>query len=1097
MKRSSKLWLLAHLCILLSLCAVSVQAQVTTADVTGTVADSTGKVVPNAAVTITSTATGFSRTANTNESGEYTFTELVPGVYTISVEASSFSKSVLKDLELNVGSRRTVNIELKPGAITETVEVTTDGAFVETTRSELDQSITPKEIENLPLLNRTFAGLAVVAPEARPVGNFDPTKTRVGGFAMNGGDGRQVNVNVDGGDNKDNVVGSLLQNFSYESVQEFRISQHSWTAEQGRAVGGIVDVITKSGKNFFFGSFFTNFRDEKWRALDYFDKLEKNTINPNFEKPEFNRQEVGGSLGGPIVKDNLFFFFALEHFRERQNVRVTPGAFVNLPLIPGVQFASEIPTPYNDTLLSAKVDHKINDKHNMFYRYSYQKNDAENDQITVPPITDLTGSNTSVNKLHSFVIGYNYNITPTILNQFNFHTQDFFNEILGRSTNPLVTFGVPAVYQIGPNTNVPQSTTERKYQFRDDLSWVKGKHSLKFGANYIYTDLGGYFYFGSRGYTVNFWETPQDIIGNPTRYPQGFSTPNAVRSITFADGEASHDQVVHQLAFYVQDDWKVTRKLTLNLGLRWDANIGNLNDQTNNRTIQILQQLNDPYVRSIVGDTEKLSRTTPNWKEFQPRVGFAYDPRGDGRTVIRGGYGIFYDQLFQNLTIFSLTQTQESIYQQAINITSGSQAAPNPFLATFRYGVDPLPSPPAGFNFGNLTTGGFGRINDPDASEPYVQKWSIGFQTELWRGVTLSSDYVHTLGLFEPRVQNINPQIRLVCDPAFRGGQAPTDPSQCPRGVNSRRLDRAFVVAGLPANRLEQINMIGTTNRSLFDSWTTQLKYRRRNMLFNASYVLASSRSWGGQPVASYSGNGIAIVPDNQFKEEEFGPTRLDERHRIVFSGVFELPYGFQISPILQYATARPYTPTAGIDLDGDGLATNDRLCEGVDPLTVLQGMRNRPAPIQIVNGQPRQVAAATNVHILNFVSRGCRQARVNSQRKGFIVDRDGNITERDGRFFNIDLRVSKQFRFGERFRLDGYVDLYNLFNTENLAFARRPELSPATDPGLNARAATGGAPALAFQQGSFTQPVSLFGPGFGPPVGRPFTAQFGFRFSF
>jgi hypothetical protein len=1088
-----KLTLLRSLLVVMFLFAASVQGQVITADVTGAVADSTGKVVPGATVTITNVGTGASRTTTTNESGEYTITELTPGMYTVTVEAQSFSKSVLKDLELNVGSRRTINIELKPGQITEVVEVSTEGALIETTRSDLDQTITPKEIENLPLLNRTFAGLSVIAPEARPAGNFDPTKTRIGNFAMNGGDGRQVNVNVDGGDNKDHVVGSLLQNFSYESVQEFQVLQHRWTAEQGRAVGGVVNVITKSGTNQFRGSFFANFRDEKFRALDYFDRLEKNTTNPNFRKPEFNRQEVGGSLGGPIVKDRAFFFFALERFRERQNVRILPNTVANLQLIPGVQFVPELPSPYDDTLLSAKVDHKLTEKQNMFYRYSYQKSKAENDQITFPPVTDLSGGNTNDNKMHSFVVNHTYNLTPTTLNQFTFHVQDFFNEILGVSNNPLVTFGVPSVVQIGPNTNVPQSTTERKYQFRNDFSWIAGDHSLKFGVNYIYTKLGGYFYFGAKGYTINFFDTPQVITTNTTLYPQGFATPGAVRTISFSDGEASHDQIFHQHALYVQDDWKVTRKLTLNLGLRWDANVGNLTDQTNNRTIKILQQINDPLAQAIVGDPKKLSRRTPSWTEFQPRVGFAYDPWGDGKTVIRGGYGIFYDQLFQNLTIFSLTQSQESIYQQALTLTNSAVGVGQ--LATFRYGVDPLPTPPAGFSFANLGVGGFGRINDPDMREPYVQKFSFGFQRELGRGITLSSDYVHTLGLFEPRVQNINPRIANICDPLFPGSN-PSSPL-CVRGVNSRRLDRAFVNAGLPANRLEQINMIGTTNRSLFDSWTTQLKYRRKNILFNASYVLASSRSWGGQPTASYSGNGIAITPENQFKEEEFGPTRLDERHRIIISGVVDLPWGFQVAPILQYASARPYSPTAGVDLDGDGSATNDRLCEGTDPLAVLQAMRNRPAPVTATPNGPRQVPVAPSAFIFTLQQRGCRQTRVNSQRKGFIVDAQGNVTERDGRFFNVDVRVAKEFRFGERFKLSAYADFYNVFNTENLAFAGRPELSPATNAGLNPRAATGGAPALSAQSGIYLQPVSLFGPGFGPPVGRPFTAQFGARFTF
>ena len=182
----------------------------------------------------------------------------------------------------------------------------------------------------------------------------------------------------------------------------------------------------------------------------------------------------------------------------------------------------------------------------------------------------------------------------------------------------------------------------------------------------------------------------------------------------------------------------MTRNLTLNLGLRWDANIGNLPDQTNNRTIQILQQLNHPLTNAITGDPEKLSRTTPSWTEFQPRVGFAWDPTGAGKTVIRGGYGIFYDQLFQNLTLFSLTQTNPVLYQTILNLTNSDIGVGQ--LPTFRFGIDPLPSAPPGFSFSNLAVGGFGRINDPDSSEPYVQKFSLGFETQVDENMTFSSD---------------------------------------------------------------------------------------------------------------------------------------------------------------------------------------------------------------------------------------------------------------------------------------------------------------------------------------------------------------------
>jgi carboxypeptidase family protein/TonB-dependent receptor-like protein len=1027
--------------------AVPSYAQETRGDISGRVTDQQDHVVPGATVTATNKGTGATRTATTNDAGEYTINALPAGKYDLTVEAPNFNRALAQDFELNVGASVTQNFQLKAGDVTATVQVTSEGALVDTTTSELGKNITPAEVQNLPLLNRTFANLSIIAPEARPAGTFDPTKTHVGNIAFSGGDGRQVDVNVDGGDNKDNVVGSLLQNFAYESIQEFQVLQHRWTAESGRSVGGVVNVVTKSGSNDFHGSAFYTFRNQSLRARDFFEKRDSST------KPDFSRQEFGGSIGGRIVRDKLFFFGAIERFRERQNLLVAPDQLAQIAAIPNVTATQIIPTPYNDLLTTVKIDHRISDNQSMFYRFSFQKNDSPNDQFDVTYPADILGGNTNNNKLYSFVVNHTYTFSPRVVNQFSFHFQDFNNAILGVTDTPNLLF--PSV-QSGANTNVPQQTTERKYQFRDDISWLVGKHGLKFGVNYIKTSLGGFFLFGANGHQLTWFDDPLTIRNNLNGlYPQGFATPGALAQIDFSAGDGDTTQPpIHQLAFYVQDDYKITPRLTLNLGLRWDANIHILTDQTNNRTMGVLSQLNEPRAQAITGSD--LARTTPSYLEFQPRLGFAYDVKGDGRTVVRGGYGIFYDQIFQNLTIFSLQQTHANIYQTLISISQSKVADPlgDPRINAFRFGIDPLPTAPAS---ANLENGAFGRINDPTMRDPYVQKWSLGVETQIGSQYVLSSDYVHTIGIHEPIVLNINPRMTTVCTGAVT--------TACPRGNSTRYFDPAFVAAGLGAGRLEQTNMFASSNRSRFDSWTTTLRRRTRRTLFSASYVLSSAKSWGGLPTASYSGNGAAVTPENQFRPDQFGPSRIDERHRIVASGVFNLPYGFELAPILQFATARPFSLNPGLDIDGDGRGGPpqgvDRLCVGVDPAAVFA-----------VRG------SSTAIRALNPL--GCQQVSVNSEREGIITDAAGNIIgRRSGRYFNLDLRVQKAFSIGEKVKVRGFMNFFNLFNTENLSFGDRLGHTYATS------------------SNNFLQPASLYGPGFGPAVGIPFTLQLGVRVDF
>jgi len=1079
-------------CLLLLL-AVPLLAQVNTADIVGRVLDPNGLIVPGAKVTVQSEATGQTRETTTNDSGEFVVALLPAGNYKVTVEKSGFSTKIYEKLVLAVGSKQDLEVSLALGAGRDVITVTAEAPLIEQNNSEIRASLTPLEVQELPILNRNFSDLTHIIPGVRPSHAFDPTKTRVGNMSANGSDGRAFDVNVDGGDNKDNVVGGLVQNYTIEGIQEFNVITNRYTAESGRAVAAVVNVVTKSGTNEAHGSLFSLFQSSTFNKIRFFDKI------AGRPKPVFHKYQFGGSVGAPIIKDRLFAFGAYEHRREPGRIGVSPTAFSELSLFPLANPVTQIDSPYYDHLLTVKVDQIVSNRQTLSYRYGRQRWVNPNDQLGDPFVADLTQTQTNKNQFHDFTAQHTYTIGMNKVNAFTFHYQYFLNQIfpapvetftLGTATNPNIIF--PGGAQIGQNVNVPQETGIKKYQFRDDFSWTKGSHGMKFGVNYIYSKLSGFFFFGANGYQIFFFDNPSFITSNPSTcgpvgnltlpcYPQGFATPGAVRQIDFNGGTGDHPQNFHQIALYFQDDYKITSRLTLNLGLRWDANPNFLVKQltndplTTNRTIAIFRQVvaANPtaaaaqdglnFLRGIVGDEEKLRRTTANWREFQPRVGFAWDALGSGKLVVRGGYGIAFDQVFQNLTLFSQQQTHPELYQTLITLanTAGPRTPGGPVgqLATFRFGVDPLPpAPSAGPDPRcpaqpiiptDLACGAFGRINDPRIRDPYVQQTSIGAAWQINPDYAFSLDFYHVLGIAESRVQNINPLILPVCgNPVVWPGANPLDP-RCVRGGSTRFLDAVFAaVPSVGANRLTQSNMIGTTNRSQFNGLNFVLKKRySQKVTMQASYVLSWSRSFGGRPTASYSGNGIAITPNLQFRPGEFGPTLVDERHRFVLSGVFGLPWGFEASPIFQASSARPFNFRSGVDTDGDGRNTVDRVCTGS---TILS---------------PR-IPGVAGVPFL------CEQVPVNSLRGDPYVQ--------------LDTRFGWSHPFTERMKIRLYYEIFNLFNTNNFGNCFE------TNANLG--------------QVAFNRPVGYFGcaggdrtagQGFGKPITESLRSQFGFRFEF
>lgn len=1045
-------------------------AQVTTADINGHVSDPAGLAVASAKITVTNKETGVTREAISSDIGDFSVTFLPPGTYRVSVQQTGFATFSFDPVQLAVGQKLTLDVQLKLGTAAQTVEVSAGAPLIETSSSEIQGTLSPREVSSLPVVDRNFAGLMTLIPGVRPAENFDPTKTRSGNVTVNGSDGRAIDYNVDGGDNKDNVIGGIVQNYTMEGIQEFNVVTDRYTAESGRAVGAVVNVISKSGTNQIHGSTFGLFQNSGLNSKPF-----TAGSGPN---PKFHRYQFGGSFGGPIIKNKLFAFGAYEQKREPGNLTVNPTAYSELQTLASVNSSlaspvRQLPFPYIDHLLTVKLDWKPSDKQSFSARYGREKWTNPNDQLGNPFVTDLSQTNSDVNQFHSMVISHNYIFAPTKLNTFTVQFQDFFNGILaspgrtfslptaagGTAVNPEICFkpnpgcggGAPEV-EVGQNVNVPQATFIRKYQFRDDFSLIHGSHNMKFGVNYIYlAKLGGYFYFGANGYQITFWDDPSVILSDPITYPQGLATPGAVQELTFNSGSGSTAQPpAHSLGLYYQDDYKVNEHLTLNLGLRWDANPKFLVPQltndplTTNRAIAALLQvqnagITDPVaadglatINALVGDTSPLRKNTASWKEFQPRLGFAWDPVGSGKLIIRGGYGIARDQVFQNLTLFAIQQGNPTLYQTVLDLTTDAPGTgctqtpggtPTTDLCRFSFGNTSLPSPSV--TPSQLTAGATGRIIDPHMDDPWSQQMSIGVAWQASTDYAFSADYYHVLGTHEPRVLQMNPKLAYLCSAAYPTAN-PSDP-RCVNGASTRLLDVAFADAGLGIGRLGELRDYSTNTRSLYDGINLVLRKRfSRNFMFQASDVISWSRGWGGLPTSSYGGSGLNITVNREFLPGEFGPTNFDERNRLTASGVFQLPYGFELAPFFQVSSGRPYTAFAGSDIDGDGRSTIDRAC---------------------ANGS---------------FSYGCKEFGVN--------------TFRGKPFIEFDLRAAYAFTIRENMKFRLIWESYNIGNRAN----------SCNNVDTN------------FYGGSFGTPQGYCGgQGYGATFGNAYRSQFGFRFEF
>jgi hypothetical protein len=970
--------------------SMMLDAQLTaTGSLAGTVTDKTGAVVPNANVRITNRETGLTREMKTGGSGLYRFDLLPAASYQVQTTMPGFATANFENVGVFVGQTTTIDVSLSPSAQAETVTVESTGTpLVDTTRSDLSLPVSTQMVQDLPLNGRDFVNLAILAPGAKPVDSYDPTKNRVSVFAVNGSSGRNVNLTINGIDDKDNTVGGPVMQLPLEAVQEFLISTQRFSAANGRSEGAAINVITRSGTNQLHGSLFFFDREQQFNTLNYFEQTANGGTG---NKSPFSRQQFGGSVGGPVRKDKDFLFFTIERQRESTSIVTDGQAFTELSLAAGAGLpakpGSVIPTPYYDWRYNGRWDHRINDNNTVFFSYSNQHNNGQNDQSTAT--NDLTAGNFTTNQLIASNVTLNSVISPTVVNSFTAGYQ-YWNNLIDSTTKvPNVTF--PNTINFGTNVNVPQQSFQDKWQFRDDISITKGKHTFRTGFDYLWEPkLGGFFEFNPTPQVI-FIDLPSKILGDKVNYPQGFATPGAVSEIVETSGNPYFMLHSKMFGLYFQDDWKATRRLTINLGLRWDKDFDLIGgaEQQKSRTYQFLKAINSPYVGALPQDDNK---------DFSPRIGFAYDLTGNGRQVVRGGFGIYYGQTFENIPLFMLQQVNSTLFATVLDLTSNGPTdktadlvpGTGRLLSQWRYGVDPLPPVPPPPT--NLTAGSVGRLMDPFYHNPYTEQFNVGYSFELDSANVIEVDYIHSLGLRESKTLDINPKL-----PALGG---------------ARPLNAGFNAAGLVS--LGRVDVESAVGRSRYDGF--DIAYRRRlskRFSINSSYVLSRALAYNGS-AAAFRNRPFNEL--NYFSPTDLGPTPSDSRHRGVVSGIVELPLGIRFTTTLQAESGRPYNPNEGIDVIGQGESSLTR--HAIVP-----------------TGQPTNYATYA----------GSTAAQIQACLAAGTCVPTGFDSARGAPFFQWDVRVGKLIKFRERSNLELFFQGFDITNHANFGGTYNNNIRSAT----------------------------------------------------
>lgn len=966
------------------------QAQGSTGQIIGIVRDANGAAVAGATVKANNTQTGLELGSTTNTDGLYRLVLVPSGVYVVTVQATGFTKAEVANVTVKVGQIADINVTLGVGGVAETITVTADA--IQTTVSQPDALINEASIANLPINGRRFQDFVTLTPTAQ----VDPQR---GQISLSGQRGINSNINIDGMDYNQPFFGGIRggerSNTAFtipqESVKEFQVVAAGYSAEFGRSTGGVVTAVTKSGTNELRGSAFFLLRPQDLsRKNSYYQALERN-LGSNVNVAPTQRQ-YGGSIGGPIKKDKAFFFGSFEQqqftnprvvfFNLLQNVTATDATKE------AFDFYKSLQVPFdqtNDALAYlGRFDYNFSESNRLNIRFNQSWNNANNanatgNQLFPNTVSALSNNGTEKDRTSTLVGQLTTFFRPNLVNELRAQYSREVRPRLANAQQPNVT---NAIGRFGTVNFLPTTQFDWRFQIFNNLTWIEGNHTIKFGAevNHVFADqtfaFNQFGVFNLNGTNPN---TLLDILSYTPSITTGIVNRFDTTDVTYLRqiGNGRLDLTVREFSLYAQDSWRIRPRLTFNYGLRWEGQFNPAPEATNKILMDRVRGFRFPSGHQV--DPSYIPDAT---NQLGPRFGLAWDPTGSGKTAIRLFSGVYYARTPMLLLAAPLNNFREIPGDLSIQLPFRVPVG-NPNNTVYKqlkligidlnnFTLDKLPvlttqqiqsiAGALGLQGFDPFTGAQPITMSNDFKNPKSYQFGGGIEREIARGLTLGADYSQVNTFYLQRNRELN-----IPTPGVLAGDVAQRPFFGLRGATGR----AAIPRPIPT--LGSIQVRESTGRSVYRSMTIRANFRRKIAQFNAFYTL--SRSLSNDDNERDAG-GIAY--ENAYNlAPEFSFSRLDRRHQFVANTVVYLPMGIEASSALRLRSGLPIDASVGSDFNED------------------------------IGGPDRPYAAAG----------------VPFKRNAF----------RNLATYEIDFRVQKGISLGDQRRLIFSAEFFNLLNAENI----------------------------------------------------------------